>query len=364
MTIENVIDSEIADAEAQWEKTQALEIKEMPDDSGTIAMAERVFKEQILPISAVAKRALELGVSDTSLVTRDKEQAVKTVNGMFRKINGQADRVKDFLVEGANRLRKGVFQLHKDVKGEVARQQKPYIELLARWAAEDAEAERQKILAEERVRLEAEEAIKKAEEAERQRLLAAENARLAAEAEANRKEQERLLAERQALEAERAAAAAQMAEERKAMELKAAEEKRRLDAELDARLAKERAEQEVLRKAEEARRVAEQENMRRIEAELAEFRAAKARVEEEGKRLAEKEAKRQADEAAAKAERERKARLAPDKERLKSYGDHLINVIASAPSVTSPEAQQLMQKTIADIKYIADRLQSFGSPSS
>lgn len=182
-------------------------------------------------------------------------------------------------------------------------------------AARLAEEKRQKEAAAEVLRI-AEEA--KAAEAERQRILA-ENARLAKEAE-----------EREAAsKAERKAAADKLAKER------AKAEKYRKTAE--AKAAKERAELEAKAKADREAR------------EAAEAEAEALRQAQRDKEIAERRAEAERERAAAK------ARRAPDKEKLLAYVTALRSV--ALPALVTPIAQDLGGTWIERFKILLSELE-------
>ncbi len=338
----NNINDDIAAAEAEWAPT--VDIKEELPETGMVAKAERVFEAQILPLDAVRKRRAELGVENAALCTREQREAMTTINGMWRKINGQVTKVGEFLKADALKIQKTVNGLMKKVKEEVAREQKPLLDKFAEWKAEDEAAERAKVEAELQAKREAEEAERKAAQV-------VEDARRAAEAEANRKEAERLAAERVILAAERAKEEAARREHnaKVAAEQKAIQDEQRKERE---KLAAERAEFEAAQRA-----------AAKIESDrLAKIAAEKAAEEAEKRRLALEAADKFNREQAAEKERLRLEAIEPDVPKMRRFAAAIKLTGDKAPKLTSAEAVELSTWACEHLTRISAALLDFGTP--
>ncbi len=368
---ENDIDLEAV--ESSWPESDAVPlIKDAMPETSMAVKAEKVFEEQIIPISAIEKRRAELGVENAALATREQRASLATVNGLCRKVNGQVEKVRKFLVEDAVRVQKVVNARAKDIKAEVAVIQKPILDRFAEWDAEDeaaANAEREAAEAAERARIEAERAA-----------IAAEQKKAA---EVNRIEAERLAKEREAIAAERAAAdkaaqierariAAEAAEAARILEESTRVERERWQAELDAKLLKERQEQaakDAKAKAEQAERdriaaelrKTELAERQRIADELAEMKRFKAEAEAEAKRLADAEAARIRAEDVAKAAEAKRLAMLPDIEKVQAFGVAVNQLRQAAPDVASEEAKASVFSAMARLTTIGNDLTAFGT---
>lgn len=364
--------SDIEAAESEWGEAAPAIKQEMPE-TGMAVKAEKVFEEQILPISAIEKRRKELGVENASLATREQRDSLSSVNGLCRKVNGQIERVRKFLVEDAVRVQKVVNGLAKKTKEEVALIQKPITDRFAEWKAEDEAAEQAAIQAQ-----------RDKEEAERKAAQAIEDAKRAAEAEANRKEAERLKAERaildaerrkadQAAQIERARIAADAAETARVLAESVAESQRKIDAERQKIAAAQRAERdkfEAEKREFEAKKAAAEKIERDRLAKIATDEAAKAKAEAD--RIAAEEAEKQrialeAAEAfqaqqATEKERLRLEALEPDLPKLRRMAAAINLTEATAPEVSSPDAKEMLQWAREHLKRIAITLLDFGKP--
>lgn len=337
----NDINDDIAAAEAEWVPTVIIN-EELPETE-LVAKVQRVFEAQILPLAAVRKRRAELGVENAALCTREHRQALTTINGMWRKINGQVDHVGEFLKAEALLVQKTVNGLMKMVKGEVAREQRPILDKFAEWKAEDEAAERAKVEAELQAKREAEEAERKAAQA-------IEDARRAAEAEANLKEAERLSIERWRLaeeqrklnEANRAENARIEAERRKI------DEAQRIERE---KLAEERREFEAAQRA-----------AAKIESDRqAKIAADKAAEEAEQRRIALEAADKFNREQAAEKERLRLEAIEPDLPKLRRFAAAIKLTADKAPKLTSAEATELSTWAVEHLTRIAAAVLDFGT---
>lgn len=194
----------------------------------------------------------------------------------------------------------------------------------------------------------AKERARKAKEEEERRKVEAEiEAKREAERQRMAEEQARLAEERKKFEAERAAEAAKQKAERDRIEAEQRAERERLAAE--------RAKVEAEQKAERDRIDAER---RQMEAERA--RLAKEESERQAAILAEKEA-------AARAERERFAQeaakkreegLRPDVEKLATFAGVLRKI--QLPDVESAEAKRLLGSCSFDLRAMAAKCEAFG----
>lgn len=324
--------SDIETAESEWEGPVPVVMKEEPPEMSLAIKAERVFEAQILPLSAVRKRRAELGVENAALCTREQRDAMSTINGMWRKINGQVDKVGKFLKDDALKVQRTVNELMKKVKGEVAREQKPILDKFEEWDAEDEAAEQAKIQAQ-----------RDAEEAERKAAQAIEDAKRAAEVEANRKEAERLNAEKAILDAERRAHEVKVMAEQKAIQ-----EAQRIERE---KLAAEKAEFEAAKRA-----------AAKIESDkTAKIAADKAAEEAEKQRIALEAAEKFQREQAAEKERLRQEAMEPDIPKLRRLAAAINLTEATAPEVESHEAKETMRWARGHLKNIANQLLKFGT---
>lgn len=174
-----------------------------------------------------------------------------------------------------------------------------------------------------------------------------------AKIEAERIENERIRVENERLRIEAEAKEKQLAEERdkvererKELELKAATERKAHEDQLakERKIAEEKAQKE--RKAAEAKLKAERE-VARVAAEKAAAERAKIEAELKAKRDAEEKAKREALEA------ERKAKSAPDKEKLILLASKILN--HELPEVQSQDAN----KVIDDVKLLLEKIYVF-----
>lgn len=400
--------NEVEAAETSWKNEKAIVIPNIVLEEAPLTewavKAHNIFAGQVYDhVDALACRIADvcpMGVNDENFT------ASEPVAAACKKLFTNVKKLKDGLKRPALDWGNAVEKAYKETVAYAEPTLNPIIEGVKRIkdarekAKEEAkqakiEAERQAVIAAENLLL----------EAERQ----AEAAKRAAEAEANRVEQARLLAEREALEADRKKAAEEqarlskelndkLAAERSAFEAeqkiandKRLEAERKTKAEADAKLAGERAKFDEERrlmaeqnKANQERIAAELAERERIDRdlrefdrierqkvadELAEFKRQKAEADQlkaeaeaEKQRQAAAEAARLRKEAADKAEAERLAKLAPDIDKIRLYGESLRAFLEAAPKVSSDEAKAVIQRAVMDLSAIANDLQKFGGP--
>jgi chromosome segregation ATPase len=327
----NDVDDDIAMAEAGWETTTP-DIPETMPENGLTVKADQVFAAQILPISAIEKRRAELGVADAALCTREQKASLQTVNGLCRKVNGQIEKVRKFLVADAIRVQKVVNERAKDIKAEVALIQKPIVNRFAEWDAEDEAIEAARIAAEEAAVEADRKRAQEAEDAARKAQQAIEDAQRAEEVAKNRTDAERIAAERAILDAEKRAAD------------KAAQEMR-------DQLAEERREFEA-RKAAIAKIEADRQQ------KIADDKAAEERAaQQEALAKAEEFQKQQA----AEKERLRLEALEPDIPKLHRYAVALNLTRSHAPAIASEDAKQLLTWADQHLARVVSALLDFGT---
>jgi hypothetical protein len=368
----NNIEDDINAAEQEWDRSSPALKTELPE-TGLAIKADKIFEEQIIPISAIEKRRTELGVENAALATREQRASLATVNGLCRKVNGQVEKVRKFLVEDAVRVQKVCNTRAKDIKAEVAKIQKPILDKFAEWDAEDEAAAQAIIDAEQRIEREAQEARHAAErqrqEAERQRLEEA-NKALLVQRETERlereKEREAFAAERrkieQAAQIERARIAAEAAEAAKVL----------ADAQrvTEAKAAAEREKFEKEKREFEAQKALAEKLERNRLAKIAAEETAKAKAEAdriaaeeaEKQRIALEAAERFQREQAAEKERLRLEAIEPDKPKIHRLASAINLTEATAPDVTSDDAKEIVRWAREHLKRIAKTLLDFPTP--
>lgn len=362
-------DVDLDEIEKQWAKVPDVTSEESPETTMAIK-AHACFVDKITLASAIKKRRNELGLDGE--LAREKLDGIRTINGLCRKANGDIDRVSETLKEDALKWQKAVNKRKNELKEEISEIQKPMVAFIKKCEEEDAAAEKAIVEAELKAKQDAENARLAAQRA-------ADDAKRAAEAEANRIEAERLAKEREAIAAERAKAekaaqierariAAEAAETARILqeaqretEAKAKAERDRLNAEMNARLTKERAEQAAKDKAAKELAQAQANELARIEEELEQFRREKAAAAKIEKDKAEADARRKADEERAIAEAKRLEAMKPDAAKINAWAKEVAAAYMAKPEVVSDTAKEFVKWSCEHLNRIARECETFGT---